>query len=285
LAASSRTAGTIRQAGATIVGLEPTTGLDIVTADLRGNGMSDLVVERREGQPIALVLLDERPLTRAGVRNVLEQEADIEVIAEAQTVEQALHACRTHQPDVVLVDIDLPPTEMVESIRRLREECSEPAVVVMSHGGTDSELYQSAVAGAAGHVTDGVEPAALADTIREAAGGAEPISRALAERPAVGRRVLETFRDLAMEPASALPATPTPRQRAILEQAAEGLTNQQIARAMGVSAGTIRAELSSLLHELGLRHRTQAVVHAISQGWIAAPQVEPSRPEAAADEG
>jgi DNA-binding NarL/FixJ family response regulator len=247
--------------------------------------MTDVDIERREGQPIALVLLDHRPLTRAGVRNVLEQEADIEVVAEARTVDQALRACRRHQADVVLVDIDLPPIEMVESIRRLREECREPAVVVMSHGGSDSELFQSAVAGAAGHVTDGVEPADLADTIRKAAGGAEPISRALAERPAVGRRVMETFRELAMETGSSDVVAPTPRQKDILDQAARGLTNQQIARAMGVSSSTVRAELSSLLKLLGLSHRTQAVVHAISQGWIAAPRVEPDQLDEAGDEG
>ncbi|HVM30548.1 MAG TPA: response regulator transcription factor [Candidatus Limnocylindrales bacterium] len=230
--------------------------------------------ESRDGRPIALVLLDEHPLTRAGVRNVLAQERDIEVVAEADTVEQALRACATQQPDVILVDVDLPPTEMVESIRRLREECHDPAVVVMSHAASDREVYQSAVAGAAGHVADVVEPAELAATIREAAAGADPISRVLAERPAVGRRVLETFRDLAHDAGEDDAYAPSPRQREILERAALGRTNQEIAREMGVSSGTVRSELSDLLQALGLRHRTQAVVHAISQGWIAPPSLE-----------
>jgi DNA-binding NarL/FixJ family response regulator len=241
--------------------------------------MTNTDVERRVGQPIALVLLDEHPLTRVGVRNVLAQEKDITVVAEAHDFDSALRACRRLRPDVVLVDVDLPPTEMVESIRRLRDECADPAVVVLSHNDSDSDLYQSAVAGASGHLADQVEPAQLAETIRRAAGGDEPISQALAERPAVGRRVLETLRELASQENVTPADQPSPRQREILAYAARGLTNQQIGRLMGLSSSTVRAELAELLKRSGLRHRTQAVVHALQHGWIEAPEQAASLPD------
>lgn len=241
--------------------------------------MTNIDIERRVGQPIALVLLDEHPLTRAGVRNVLASERDISVVAEAETVDQVVNACRQLRPDVVLVDVDLPPAKMVESLRRLREECADPAVVVLTHQDSDLELYGATIAGAAGHLSDAVGPAQLADTIRRAADGDEPITDALAERPDVGRRVLETFRELAAQ-GTQDPSEPMPtgRQREILTHAAEGMTNQQIARHMGLSTGTVRADVSDLLRRLALRHRTEAVVHAIRRGWIspeASPSVEP----------
>jgi DNA-binding NarL/FixJ family response regulator len=237
-----------------------------------GVAMSKSDVGRREGQTIALVLLDEHPLTRMGVRNVLDAESDIHVVAEADTVDQALDECRRLRPDVVLVDIDLPPAEMVESIRRLRSEGSKPAIVLLTHQDSDSELFNAAVAGAAAQLSDAVEPAELAQAIRRAAHGDEPISEAIAERPEVGRRVLETFRELAaQEPVADDEALPSERQREILHFAARGLTNQQIGRLMGLSASTVRGEVAELVGRLGLRHRTKAVVHAVREGWISLP--------------
>jgi DNA-binding NarL/FixJ family response regulator len=246
--------------------------------------MSRKGADRPARQPIALVLLDEHPLTRVGVRNVLSAEPDISLVAETETVDQAVDACRAHQPDVVLVDVDLPPTEMVHSIRRLRDSGDQPAVVVMSHGDSDNELFQSAVAGAAGHLADMVDPGQLASMIRRAATGEEPISEALAERPEVGRRVLETFVELAAQEQAAAGHSVTDRQREILHHAARGLTNQQIGRELGTSTGTIRAELSELMRAFGMRHRTQVVVHAVREGWIDLPATGGGPREAADDD-
>ncbi|CAN5662713.1 response regulator transcription factor [soil metagenome] len=239
--------------------------------------MSKPDVGRREGQAIALVLLDEHPLTRVGVRNVLEAESDIHVVAETDSVDEAVAACRRHGADVVLLDVDLAPADMIETIRRLREECKEPAVVVLTHEDSDSELFNAAFAGAAAHLSDAVQPAELTRAIRRAASGDPPLGESIAERPEVGRRVLETFREMAAQDPPATAATiPSDRQREILEHAARGLTNQQIGRLMGLSSSTIRSDVSELLRRLRLHHRTQAVVHAVREGWIALPSREPS---------
>jgi DNA-binding NarL/FixJ family response regulator len=234
----------------------------------------------REGRPdrtpgsIQLVLVDKHPLIRAGVRTMLETEWGMEVIAETDSIDAALRYCRQRLPDVVLMDLDLPAPGLMQGVRRLRRECADCAVVILTHRNDDDGLYEAVVAGASGHVLDDAQPHELARTIRRAAAGAEPISEALAERPSVSQRVLEAFRQLAMYGASARKDEPvplTPRQLTVLRYAAEGLTNRQIARAMGFSEHTIKSEMSAILNELCLKHRTEAVVHAVRRRWIRLP--------------
>lgn len=224
---------------------------------------------------IQLVLVDDSPLIRAGVRTMLESEWGMEVIAEADSLDSALDHCRQRPPQVVLMDLDLPAPGVMQGLRRLRRECSDCAVVILAHRDDDEELFHAVMAGASGHVVDDARPAELASTIRRAAAGAEPIGELLAERPTVSQRVLEIFRQLAIYgPSVRRDHEPVPlsaRQLTILRYAAEGLTNRQIARAMGFSEHTIKSEMSAILTELCLKHRTEAVVHAVRRGWISLP--------------
>jgi len=113
----------------------------------------------------------------------------------------------------------------------------------------------------------------LADTIRQAAGGKDPISLEIARRPLVSQRVLERYRQLSqtsLGPGNSDMPLNT-RERVILRYVAEGLTNRQIGRAMGMSENTVKAAVSSILRKLSLRHRTEAVVFAIRRGWIKVP--------------
>ena len=227
----------------------------------------------RPTDKIQLLIVDEHPLVRAGVRTLLESEGGVDVVAEADTVDEALHAARHTPLDVVLIDIDEATTDAVDDMRRLRTELpDEAAVVVMARNDDDEGVYRAVVGGAVGHVGENAAPSELVDTIREAASGAEPISRTLAERPAVGRRVLETF--AAMIASGPAPTEPllNHRELVILGHAANGMTNQQIGRALGVSEHTVKGSISQILTRLGLRHRTEAVVHALRNGWITAAQ-------------
>jgi DNA-binding NarL/FixJ family response regulator len=237
-------------------------------------------VDSRE--PIQLVLVDEHPLIRAGVRTMLETEWGMEVIAETDTIDAALSYCRQRQPNVVLMDLDLPAPGLMQGVQRLRRECSDCAVVILAHRADDDDLFQAVVAGASGHVVDDAQPAELASTIRRAAVGEEPISEVIAERPTVSQRVLEAFRQLAVYGPSVrredgeIPLTA--RQLTVLRYAAEGLTNRQIARAMGYSEHTVKAEMSAILAELCLKHRTEAVVYAVRRGWISLPDSDGDGP-------
>lgn len=223
---------------------------------------------------IELMLVDEHPLVRAGIRTMLENEHGLKVVEEFDSVDAAAAYCRLHRPDVVLMEMDLTAPGLLNSVQRLRRECAEAAVVVVSHRDGDEELFQAALAGASGHVAEGDHPSELVETIRQAALGDEPIGQRIARRPEVSRRVLEMYRLLAQSTASqangeiALSA----RELEILRHVADGLTNRQIGRAMGLSENTVKSTVSSILRRLGLRHRTEAVVHAVRHGWMSVPE-------------
>jgi len=224
-------------------------------------------------QPIKLLLVDDHPLMRAGVRTLLEQKPGM-VIAEADTIDDAVMYCQTNRPDVVLMDLNDATADAVQAVQRLQRECGSSALVILGRD-DDEELFRAVVAGAAGHVGAAAAPDELISTIEKAAAGSEPISDALAMRPDVGRRVLETYREMHVRNTADNDdiVTLSERELNILRHAAEGLTNRKIGYAMGLSEHTVKSEFSKILGRLGMRHRTEAVVHAVREGWITVPIV------------
>jgi DNA-binding NarL/FixJ family response regulator len=227
---------------------------------------------------INLVLVDDRPLVRSGVRRTLESEWDMRVVGEANSIEDALEFCRANPDAVVVLSLDLPGARLLRAIQALRRQGNALSVIVLSPRDTDDELYQAVVAGATGHVAEASEPHQLAETVRRAAAGEEPISRQIARRPLVSQRVMDTYRHLA-QLAVARPEGDIPlnaRERKILGYVAQGMTNRQIGRQLGLSENTIKADLSGVMRQLGLRGRTEAVVLAVRRGWIASSEPAPS---------
>ena len=237
-------------------------------------------LRRRRGRgtgPIELVIVDEHPLQRAGVRTLLENDDGVAVVAEADNVAEAVDIVRASPPDVVLLDVDAADAETIDDMRRLRREVPDGALVVLARNDDDEEVYRAVVGGADGHVGESAQPEELVETIKEAAQGAEPIQKTLAERPAVARRVLEAYAQLSQRTPTLPEADVTPRELRILELAAEGKTNYQIGREIGLSEHTVKGAISQMLARLRLRHRTEAVVHALRLGWISPPKAEPQR--------
>ena len=226
-------------------------------------------------QQTKLLLVDEHPLIRAGVRTLLEQQPGM-LVAEAESIQDAVDYCKGNQPDVVLMNLNESTADAVLAVQRLQRACVNSAVVILGRRGDDEELFRAVVAGAAGHVGESAQPHELITTIEEAADGAEPIGQSLARRPEVGRRVLETFLEMhrRSEAESDEIVTLSERELVILRHAAEGLTNRKIGYAMGLSEHTVKSEFSTILSRLGMRHRTEAVVRAVREGWISVP-IEP----------
>ena len=222
-------------------------------------------------------------MQRAGVRTLLENDDRVGVVAEADSVSEAVDMMRTSHPDVVLLDVDAANLETIDDMRRLRREVRDGALVVLARQDDDEEVYRAVVGGADGHVGESAQPEELVDTITQAADGDEPIQRTLAERPAVGRRVLETYAELSSRSSAVPDSEVSPRELRILELAAEGKTNYQIGREIGLSEHTVKGAISQLLARLRLRHRTEAVVHALRVGWITPPRGEPERIRADSD--
>lgn len=236
---------------------------------------SSRVLHHAEARHVAVLLVDQHALTRAGLRSILELEADFEVVADAASVDEALAACDERRPDVVLVDIETAAADLVNDIGRLRSGCNGAPLVMLSHDDTDTDLFQAALAGAAGHVAADADPAELARIVARAARGDEPIGQQIRRRPTVARRVVEAFQQLAAHDAETTAPPLTERELAVLRLAAEGLTNAQIGHALGLSGNTVKLVVSGILATLGMRYRTQAVVHALREGWISLGEPSP----------
>jgi DNA-binding NarL/FixJ family response regulator len=223
---------------------------------------------------VSLLIVDRHPVLRAGVRALLENEPRLEVVGEVDSLAQAVVACASLSPQVVLFETDESAPETIEDMRRLRREAPDCALVVLARHEDDEEVYRAVLGGASGHVGGQAAPAELIATISEAAAGGEPIQHTLAERPSVGRRVLETYAEMAQRVPSTSDVELTERELRILELAAEGKTNSEIGREIGVSEHTVKGAISHLLARLRLSHRTEAVVHALRLGWIAGPRIQ-----------
>jgi DNA-binding NarL/FixJ family response regulator len=235
---------------------------------------------RRRENKIQLLLVDEHPLLRAGVKTLLDNEDAVEVVGEADSIDQAVDALGHNDVDVVLMDVDEATPESVDDMRRLRDEMSdEGALVVFARKEDDDGLYRAVVGGASGLVGENAQPEELVATIEQAADGEDPISKSLVDRPEVGRRVLEAYAELSSRGPFRRPPKLNERELAILTLAAQGQTNQQIGKSIGVSEHTVKSAISLILARLGLRHRTEAVVFAIRNGWITVPLTESSAVE------
>ncbi len=206
---------------------------------------------------IKVMLVDDQQLIRQGIRILLEQEPDIEVVAEAANGYEALHHCRDGQPDVVLMDVQMPEMDGVECTRQLTKIYPETGVIILTTFDDDDYIFDGLRAGARGYLLKDVSSADLAAAVRTVAGGGALI------QPSISRRVISEFSRLSGGTASpGLVETLTPRELDVLHSLADGLSNLEISQKLVITEGTVKNHVSSLLAKLGVRDRTQAVLKA-----------------------
>lgn len=235
-------------------------------------------------QVIRMVLVERHALVRAVLREIVGGQPDIDIVAEATDVDDAIAIIRDETPDVVLVDTELPISLMVPAVQRLKRECPGSPVVLLGHRRNDDELFAALQAGAAAHVLDDARPSELLRTIRAVADGEYLIDAAVAARPVVARHVLEAFRDASLlgEVASgdlvaAAFAPLSPREAEVLEAIAQGRTNKSVGEALSISEQTVKNHVTSILRKLAVNGRTQAVVYALKKSWISISDEPPLR--------
>jgi DNA-binding NarL/FixJ family response regulator len=231
-----------------------------------------------------MVLVEQHALVRAVLREIVEGQLDIDIVAEAADVDHAIAIIRDEMPDVVLVDTELPISLVVPAIQRLKRECPGSPVILLGHLGDDDELFAAIQAGAAAHVLDDARPSELVQTIRAVASGQYPLDDAVAARPAVARHVLEAFRDASLfgevasdDLAESAFAPLSAREAQILEAIAQGLTNNGVGEALSISEQTVKNHVSSILRKLAVNDRTQAVLYALRKSWISISDEPPPR--------
>jgi DNA-binding NarL/FixJ family response regulator len=212
---------------------------------------------------IRVVLADDQPLVRAGLRRIIEADAELEVVAEAGDGPEAVaEVTRTH-PDVVLMDVRMPILDGIEATRRLAEKGSSARVIVLTTFGLDEYVVAALRAGASAFVLKEAPPEQILSAIHQVAAG-----RAIID-PGVAQAVID---ELGRRPArSELAANIgelTPREREVLTLLARGLSNAEIAAELVVGEGTVKTHVARVLSKLGVRDRVQAVVVAYEAGVV-----------------
>jgi DNA-binding NarL/FixJ family response regulator len=203
-------------------------------------------------QPISVLIVDDHPVVRQGLRVLLEVQDGIEVAGEAGDGATALALAREHAPDVILLDLKLPGQDGIAVLGELKARESSARVLVLTSV-TDHAAAAAAVrAGAAGVLYKDVDPDALVRAIRAVHDGH------LLLAPEAAGSLLRS----ASWPARGLDAL-TSREREVLAELANGRSNREIARALHVSEKTVKAHVSSVLAKLGVQDRTQAALFAV----------------------
>lgn len=230
---------------------------------------------------IKLLLVDDHPLFRQGVRAALSVYDEIQVVAEAASGEEGIawleRAIPSQEPTIVLVDLNLPEMSGLELTRQIRHQYPSIGVVMLSMHESDEQAFNALQAGAAAYRPKDIRPKDLVDILRRVARGEYVINDVVFEDPKVASRLLSQFRsmprDLSDVPGSEFTLfTPlSEREIEVLEQIAAGGSNRDIAEGLGISTQTVKNHISSILRKLSLNDRTQAVLFALRRGWIETP--------------
>ena len=208
--------------------------------------------------PIRLLIADDHPVVRDGLRAMLATQPDMELVGEAATGTEAVTQARAMRPDVVLMDLQMPGLDGPGAIATLREQAPEVRVLVLTTYGTDADITRAVDAGATGYLLKDAPREQLFGAIRAAARGESVLS------PLVATRVLGRMRAPAEEALS-------PRELEILQAVARGLSNKDIGRQLYVSEATVKTHLLRVFSKLGVDDRTAAVTVALERGIIRLP--------------
>ncbi|OAN47770.1 DNA-binding response regulator [Chloroflexus islandicus] len=220
---------------------------------------------------VRVLVIDDHPLFRQGIRWSLESTPDIEVIGEAENGQEAIKLTERLMPDVVLVDINLPGLNGLEVARVIKRREPRTGIIVLSVYEDDDQLFQAIKVGTAAFTSKDISPEELVQMIRDVARGRYLINDAVLARPNVAARVLHQFRELAAtdeEDGANLFAPLTSREIEILDCIARGLSNKEIAQELSISGQTVKNHITSILSKLQVNDRTMAVIVAIKKGWI-----------------
>ena len=217
-----------------------------------------------------VVIVDDHPLFRQGVRYTLETSGEFIVVGEAADGQHALQMAETLAPDVMLIDINLPGLNGLEVARLIRRRQPQTGIIVVTVYEDDEQLFNAIKVGAAAYSPKDISPEQLLQITRLVAQGHYLINENVLSRPFVASRVLRQFREMASgdEENGPMFAPLTGREVEILDCIARGRSNKQIAMDLGISDQTVKNHITAILRKLNVNDRTQAVIYAMRHGWI-----------------
>lgn len=207
-----------------------------------------------------IVLADDHPLVRQGLRAVFEANSEITIVAEAEDGTDAVRLCVEHRPDVVLMDLQMPGLHGIDATRQVRAAAPETAVLVLTMYDDDDTVFAAVSAGASGYLLKGSDGADIVAAVQAAAAGQAVFGAALATR-------MQTwFANSASRPEQQPFPELTDRERDILNGVAGGLTNAEIGASLFLSPKTVANNVTTILDKLQVAHRTEAIVKARDAG-------------------
>jgi DNA-binding NarL/FixJ family response regulator len=215
-------------------------------------------------QPLRLLLVDDHALFREGLISLLSYQDDFTVVGEAEDADSALAQARALEPDIALMDVELPGADGVSVTRRLTIEMPTIVVVMLTVRDDSQTLFEAIKAGAQGYLVKNVRSRELLEQLRGLVRGEAAISRRIAAR------ILEEIRGQTepFEPEEAL----TAREMDVLELVVARLSNAEIAERLMVSEHTVKNHMKSILSKLQLRSRHEAAAYSVARGWLPRPK-------------
>lgn len=225
-------------------------------------------------ETIRVVVADQQPLFRGGIRSVVDSQDDMEVVGEAGDVAATLAVVESEDANVVLLDMNLAGGESLDVARKMKQLSPSIAIVMLTPSEDEEQLFQSIKVGAAAYYVRAITPEELQQAIRRVSRGEYLINDDVLSKPLVANRVLKQFREMQSDEQTEHFFMPlSGREVEILDYIGRGNSNKEIARALKISDQTVKNHITSILKKLAVNDRTQAVVYGLRHGWIKMPDM------------
>jgi len=220
---------------------------------------------------ITVMIVDDHPVFRQGLRRVLESEDDLDVVAEVSDGIEALQTAKLLVPNVMLLDINLPGMNGLQIARSLKDLLLDINIIMLTAYHDDEQVFHAIRAGASAYFPKDVSPRRLIEAVRLVHQGSYVVEDRVLEKPEVGTWLLDQFKQAdseVLDVDGSLLVSLSPREMEILQFIARGKSNKEIAHDLGISRQTVKHHMTSILRKLAVNDRTQAAIYALRRGWI-----------------
>jgi DNA-binding NarL/FixJ family response regulator len=223
------------------------------------------------GNVIDVVIVDDHPVFRQGLRNILAAQEDLRVVDEASDGASAIRKAQELHPDVVIMDINLPELNGLQATREIKDRCPDINIIMLTAYDDEEQIFHAIRAGASAYHAKDVSPELLIGVIRQVDEGHYVVDDRLLDDEGIGDWLLRKFQRFggdffAGDEEFLCPLTP--REMEILELVVQGMSNRKIGYNLGISHQTVKNHMTAILRKLGATGRTEAAVSALRRGWI-----------------